>query len=203
MFLFPWVLFAMVLDNDVAAFCAAENTEEKNPPVDWGENARVPPGVFVSSMVGVNGAVMALESLLGGFVAERARRCDIMFPEGETTITLGFDCVWVCFAPAFALEVDRAGDAGAFASVGVGGVTKVVGASPRFGGVAGIWVMILFGALTGRLFTGGAGEASWTWSGDACTDSLSSKILLLRCFPPKNEPIPLPLVLGRLLSAGD
>lgn len=86
-------------------------------------------------MVGVNGADIELDNLLGGFVAERTRRCDIMFPEGDTT-TFGFDWDGMCFA--LDLEfVDPVGDEG-FASVGVGGVTKVVGASTRFGGVAGI-----------------------------------------------------------------
>jgi hypothetical protein len=77
---------------------------------------------------------MELESLLGGLVAERARRCDIMFPEGET-VTLGFGCVVVCFPASFEL-VECVGEAG-FPSVGVGGVTNVVGASDKFGGVAG------------------------------------------------------------------
>lgn len=86
--------------------------------------------------MGVSGADMEFESLLGGLVAERARRCDIMFPEGET-ITFGFDCEEPCFVTDFELAVDPVGDAG-FASVGVGGVTRVVGVSTRFGGVAGI-----------------------------------------------------------------
>lgn len=76
----------------------------------------------------------ACESLLGGFVADRTRLCDIMFPEGETT-TFGFDCAAVDFA--LSLEwVDFVGE-DAFPSVGVGGVIKVVGASIRFGFVTG------------------------------------------------------------------
>ena len=86
---------------------------------------------------------MEFDNLLGGFVDERARRCDIMFPEGETT-TFGFDC----FAPVFGDDVAVVGDGG-LASVGVGGVTNVVGASTRFGGVAGLSVMIFLGAWDG------------------------------------------------------
>jgi hypothetical protein len=81
------------------------------------------------------------DSLLGGFVDERARLCDIMFPEGDTT-TLGFDCDAVAL---FLGLVGSVGEGRAFASVGVGGVTKVVGASDRFGGVAGSWVMMRLG----------------------------------------------------------
>lgn len=58
--------------------------------------------------------------------ADRTRLCDIIFPEGETT-TLGFDCEGLCLVPIFEL-VDSVGE-GSLASVGVGGVTKVVGAS--------------------------------------------------------------------------
>jgi hypothetical protein len=86
---------------------------------------------------------MEFESLLGGFVAERARRCDIMFPEGDTT-TLEFDCD----EPPLEIVVGLARGAG-LASVGVGGVTSVVGASMVFGGVAGICVMIRLGAVNG------------------------------------------------------
>ena len=141
--LFAVVLFAMVVLRVLAAFWAAEKTEEKKPLGDWGGPA-VPPGVFTSSSVGVSGADMELDNLLGGFVAERARRCDIMFPEEETT-TFGLGCELGCFTPGFELAADSVGDTG-FASVGVGGVTKVVGASIKFGGVDGSWVMILLGA---------------------------------------------------------
>jgi hypothetical protein len=108
----------------------------------------VPPGVLASSAVGDSGADIELDNLLGGFVAERTRRCDIIPPEGETTI-LGFDCVVLCFELFLPLELDVAGDGG-LASVGVGGVTKVDGVSTRLGGVAGSVVTILFGAETGR-----------------------------------------------------
>jgi hypothetical protein len=70
-----------------------------------------------------------------------------MFPEGET-VTLGFDCEDACFPASFEL-VEWVGEAG-FPSVGVGGVTKVVGASERLGGVAGSWVMIRLGAVDRR-----------------------------------------------------
>ena len=138
----------MVVLKVFAAFWAAEKTDEKKPLGDWGGYA-VPPGVFASSMCGVSGAVMEFESLLGGFVAERTRRCDIMFPEGDTT-TFGFDWDVPCFAPDLKLNVDPVGEG--FPSVGVGGVTNVVGVSPALGGVAGIGicVMMRFGALLGR-----------------------------------------------------
>jgi hypothetical protein len=90
---------------------------------------------------------MELESLLGGLVAERARRCDIMFPEGET-VTLEFGCDVVCLPDSFEL-VECVGEVG-FPSVGVGGVTSVVGACERFGGVAGSWVIMRLGAVDRR-----------------------------------------------------
>lgn len=70
-----------------------------------------------------------------------------MFPEEETT-TLGFDCEGLCLAPFFEC-VDSVGD-GAGPSTGVGGVTKVVGASTVFGGVAGSWVMMRLGPFDRR-----------------------------------------------------
>lgn len=86
---------------------------------------------------------MDCESLLGGLVTDRARRCEIMFPEGETT-TLGFDCAGLCCAEDLEL-VDSVGEA-VCPSVGVGGVMKVVGASDKWGVGAAIWVTIRFGA---------------------------------------------------------
>ena len=56
---------------------------------------------------------------------------------------------------------------------------------------------ILFGALGGRVLTDRMSDAAWICGGDACIRFESSKILLLRCFPPKSELIPPPLVLGR------
>lgn len=145
----------------MAAFCAAENTEEKKPLGD----CAVPPGVLISSIVGVRGADMELDNLLGGFVAERTRLCDIIFPEGDVTM-FGFDGEGPCFAPDFELAVDPVGDAG-FASVGVGGVTSVVGASTTFGGVAGICVMMRFGADVGRDGVDWVSGLSYMLGGDA------------------------------------
>jgi hypothetical protein len=92
----------------------------------------VPPGVLASSAWGVSGAMVELESLLGGLVDDRTRLCDIMFPEGET-VTLGLGCEVPGFA--LSLELVKVGEE-ALPSVGVGGVIRVVGASARFGGVA-------------------------------------------------------------------
>lgn len=68
----------MLLLKVLAAFCAAEKTEEKKP---------LPGVVEPFSGVGVNGADIMLESLLGPKVPDpdRTLRCDIMFPEGEVT----------------------------------------------------------------------------------------------------------------------
>jgi hypothetical protein len=191
LFLLIVVVLAIDVVKEVAAFCAAEKTDEKNPLEDGGAYA-VPPGVLISSSVGVS-AEVELESLLGGFVAERTRRCDIMFPEGDT-IMLGFDCEGVCLVPALELVVDAVGDGG-FASVGVGGVTNVVGASTRFGGVTGVRLTILFGALAGRLEVDCVLWPSCICGGDAC-GSVSSKILEARGLPPKSVPNVPPLVFG-------
>jgi hypothetical protein len=135
------------------------------------------------------------ESLLGGFVADRARRCDIMFPEGETT-TLGFELVLLC-CTVFLELVDSVGEEG-FGSVGVGGVMKVVGASDRLGGVAGSEVMMRFGAtdlsdgvdLVSSPVCICGGEA---WIGLSNT--------FVSCFlPPNRAPSPPPLVLGLAAS---
>jgi hypothetical protein len=190
LFLFPVVVLAIVVVSEVAAFWAAENTDEKNPLA----GRAVPPGVLISSSVGVRGADMELESLLGGFVAERTRLCDIMFPEGDTT-TFGFDCDGVCFVPVFEFAVEPVGDGG-FASVGVGGVTKVVGASTTFGGVTGVKVMILLGVLATRFGVDCVAWPSCICGGDPCSTAVSSKTLEARCRPPKSVPKPPPLVLG-------
>lgn len=137
---------------------------------------------------------MEWESLLGGFVADRARLCDIIFPEGETT-TLGFA---VC-TPFLAFDADPAGEAG-FASVGVGGVTSVVGASTKFGGVAGSSVTMSLGVMTGREEEGRTSFAAGSGGGDACKGESSTVMLVSRFLLPKNVPKPL-LVLGRGLSA--
>lgn len=68
----------------LAAFWAAETKFEKNPVVVFWDGVREPAGVFCSSR-GVNGALIALESLLGWCTdPERTRRCD-MFPAELTT----------------------------------------------------------------------------------------------------------------------
>jgi hypothetical protein len=74
----------MLLLRVLAAFWAAENTEEKNPP---------PPDVAAMfSVAGVRGADVLFESLLGPIVTDpdRTRLCDIIFPVGDKT-TLRFE----------------------------------------------------------------------------------------------------------------
>ena len=77
--------------NVFAAFCAAENTDEKKPVC-----CCVFPGVIDPfSGVGVRGADVILESLLGPIFPlasdpERMRRWEIIFPDGEVT-TFGFE----------------------------------------------------------------------------------------------------------------
>ena len=76
----------MVFPRVVAAFCAAENTEEKKLPPPW-----VVLGVAAPfSCRGVSGADVMFDSLLGPNVdPDLILRCDIMFPEGDVT-TFGF-----------------------------------------------------------------------------------------------------------------
>ena len=118
----------MVLLSWSAAFCAAEKMPEKNPLalVDWDI---VPPGVLTSSKVGVRGAGIDWDSLLD-CEPEFARRCLILSTEESfcTRGEMGEDVI-----------ADLLGNVGALneGSVGVGGVTKVVGVSTRFGGVSG------------------------------------------------------------------
>lgn len=131
---------------------------------------------------------MECESLLGALDAERTRLCDIIFPEGETTI-LGFDCEGLCFESDFNMLGTPA-----LASVGVGGVTKVVGASFRFGGVAGICVMMRFGAIERRELEDCVSSPVWICGGEAWEGS--SKTFVSRFLPPKKAPNPPPLVLG-------
>jgi hypothetical protein len=138
---------------------------------------------------------MELESLLGGLVADLTRRCDIMFPEGDTT-TLGFDCEETWRDPSFELAESVGDDA--FASVGVGGVTSVVGASTRFGGVAGIWVMIRLGANDRNDVVDFVSYSVCICGGDACEASFG--ILASRFFPPKSAPN-LPSTSSRVFGA--
>jgi len=83
----------------------------------------------------------------------------------------------------------------AFPSVGVGGVMKVVGASARFGGVAGSVVMMRFGAVERREVVDFVCSPVCICGGEAWNGS--SKTRVSRFFPPNSEPKPLPLVLGR------
>lgn len=136
---------------------------------------------------------MDCESLLGGFVSDRARRCEIIFPEGETT-TFGFeDCEEVCCAPD--LEFDDSGGETLIPSVGVGGVMKVVGALDRFDGAASWVVTMRFRAAPlscGLVDCASSSECNWggeAWRG-------ASSTLSWRFFPPKSEPMPPPLVFG-------
>lgn len=119
-----------------------------------------------------------------------------MFPEGDT-VTLELDCELACFPPSFEC-VECVGDA-PFPSVGVGGVTSVVGASTRFGGVAGSCVMIRLGAAD-------LGDALDRVCSPVCIDGGEacrgwSKILVSRFFPPNRDPNAPLLVLGLAGSA--
>lgn len=134
-------------------FCAAEKNPEKKPPGAFGW-VKVPPGVFVSSTVGVKGALIEVDSLLGR-LADCARRCLILSTE------LGG------LGDPFSGEVGLENVAELeLKSVGVGGVTKVVGASRRFGGVAGRDVSI--GCLT-RGFFGVSGLSCACSCTNCCT----------------------------------
>jgi hypothetical protein len=127
----------MLVDNVFAAFCAAESTDEKNPPE---------PGLDAAfSGVGVNGAEVILDNLLGpnALVPDLTRRCDIMFPEGEVTT---FELV----TAGGGSETPRSrADAECSPSVGVGGVFTIRGAvlSPEGGVIGRTFVSSLLGTL--------------------------------------------------------
>lgn len=108
----------IVLLKVLAAFCAADNTLEKNPEPGVGGTA--------FSGVGVRGADTIWESLLGPMLVaepDLALLCDIMLPDGDTT-TLGLVVV----------ELFLEGDV----STGVGGVLTISGpAGSEVGGVCG------------------------------------------------------------------
>jgi hypothetical protein len=70
----------------------------------------------------------------------------------------------------------------------VGGVTKVVGASTVFGGVAGIWVMIGLGPNERSDAVDFVSEPVWICGGEATMGS--SKTRCSRFFPPKSTPNP-------------
>jgi hypothetical protein len=118
-----------------------------------------------------------------------------MFPDGDT-VTFGFDCEVACFDPSLEL-VECAGDT-ARPSVGVGGVTKVVGASVRFGGVAGSCVMMRLGAVARREVADCVSDPVCICGGEAWKGS--SKTLVSRFFPPNSAPNPPPLVPGLVPS---
>lgn len=138
----------------LAAFCAAETQDEKNP-LPWVtlRDSDLAEGVLASSIVGVRGAEMAFDSLLGWCTdpdSECPRRCDIMLPEGLTFIPLA--------------SLDSVGDSefrtgdlgvGARESTGVGGVTVVRGAvDAALGGVCGL-VLVFNGEMPALEMFGG------------------------------------------------
>ena len=105
----------------------------------------VPPGVLASSRVGVRGAGIEFESLLGK-VCDCARRCRMLSTEERGLVG---DCLVVAGLISLG-NVEFEG------SVGVGGVTRVVGVSGRLGGVSGsdlvVLIRVLRGVLVGVLF---------------------------------------------------
>lgn len=126
----------MLLLSVLAAFCAAEKTEEKNPPV---------PGVVEPfSGVGVKGADVMFDNLLGPRVPDPDfnLRCEIMFPEGEVT-TLEF--VIIGSVVDLSLLIGKSGE---LESVGVGGVLTMMGATRSAdGGVRGSEPVSIVGSL--------------------------------------------------------
>lgn len=84
------------------------------------------------SRVGVNGADVILDNLLGpNDVPDFTLRCDIMFPDGDV-MTFGLD-VTGSDDPRSRLLAKR----GVLESVGVGGVLTIIGAASLAGGVCG------------------------------------------------------------------
>ena len=122
------------MERELAAFCAAEKTEEKKP-VD-APATTVPLGVLTSSAAGVKGGIVDCESLLG-MRADLDRRCVLEAPDVGASAS-GVDVVrlWPVGSPTGKSSVSD------LESVGVGGVTKVAGPLNAFGGVAGIDVTI-------------------------------------------------------------
>ena len=122
-------LFAIVLLNVFAALWAAVKTDEKNPPDEPGEPCTFgvrAPGVFISSMVGVKGAMIEFERRLGTWVAESDLALLWMLAFG------------VVNDPVPLLGEPLVGDVLSLlcSNVGVGGVTVVRGvSSPALGGV--------------------------------------------------------------------
>lgn len=164
----PGKVGLMLLVRVFAAFCAAENTDEKKPV------CCVFPGVTEPfSGVGVRGADVMFDSLLGPILfplandPERMRLCDIMFPDGDVT-TFGFE------------EMGGPEKRGEGVSVGVGGVLTIAGAafSIVVGGVLGRpFVSNIYGIFG---FFGRSGDASCDCTsadcGCCCGDCLSGKM---------------------------
>lgn len=99
-----------------AAFWAAEMKDVKKPPPGPGA-VMEPPGVLSSSGVGESGPdAIAAANLLEGLFVDRARLCDSM-PEGEANRLDGEPLEEASSFPEAVSE----------RSVGVGGVTSVVG----------------------------------------------------------------------------
>src|ERR1700691_1162608 len=105
----------MVLEMEVAAFCAAESTDEKKPPDCW--DVSVPRDSLRSSSAGVTGRLMIWESLLvARAVLARRRRAASKPPlSGVEDLRLRLATI----KEALSGSEER--------SVGVGGVTKVCG----------------------------------------------------------------------------
>jgi hypothetical protein len=135
--------------------------------------------------------------LLGGLTAdvERARRCDIIFPEGLTVVSpvpvgaeSGAEILGISFFGEDGFETGRC------SRVGVGGVTVVSGAvSPEFGGVLGVVIIggtllfpkdFLFCSIQIDLGSGGGGSSE-------VQDAFQLLLLLL---PPLPDSPPFPLV---------
>jgi hypothetical protein len=137
-------VLAMLLLSVLAAFCAAESTDEKKPP------GGLVPGLDAGfSRVGVKGTDVMLDSLLGPrvLVPDLTRRWDSIFPEGDTTTS-------ELAAGGSGSETPRSRAKECSPSIGVGGVFTMTGAglSPA-GGVCGrIFVSMALGsfAVLGR-----------------------------------------------------
>ena len=124
-----------VLDIVLAAFWATLKTEEKNPPLEVVEAPEALRDPLASSRVGVKGADIVCESLLGVLLSERILRWVTMFPLGILE-AFGFleGEAWRVRGLA-AADLDVASVAGSSPSTGVGGVIVVLGGS--FGGDSG------------------------------------------------------------------
>jgi len=146
----PGAAVVILLPKVVAAFCAAENTDEKKLP-PWFEGFGLEDPF---SWRGASGADVIFDSLLGPNTADpdRILRCDIMFPDGDL-MTLGF-AIGSDAPRSLWLAGEKSTVSG---SVGVGGVFTINGAgSPGAagGGVRGALVLIGSGVLAVRGLSG-------------------------------------------------